>query len=224
MTSDFKGTPTIHLVGPGRAVYLNELPNVKVNSNPRGGRLKNVEWMFGLRPNSGFAISDFKVFPTNNANRFTGLLIGSNFAPNARVFINGSRNNISNISRVSNQQIRFTFISNSNEEIMATIINGGNDTDDTDSITFRRLSPFILNQVVALSYENNVMVVQIDGVGLSGLKLADFKGADKITVTANGSSQAFLSFEKPKEIVEFILENSSGQRVRSVVVRPIKSK
>ena len=93
MASDYKGTPRIAVVGPGKAIELNKLL-LTINDDD-DVQLDGSKKMFGPEPNRTLRrIADFKVAPlTGPAANTRGVLTGSKFKPDDTIFVNGSQAN-----------------------------------------------------------------------------------------------------------------------------------
>lgn len=91
---DFKGTPRIALIGPGRSIEINRL-NLSVNGQD-DTQLVLADWMFG-RPAAPpdptlREIADFKIAPPpGSGGPMTGVLTGSRFLLDDRILVNGRR-------------------------------------------------------------------------------------------------------------------------------------
>jgi len=227
MPKEFKGTPTINFIGPGRAAYLNRLPAVRINGVSQ--RLENAPFMFGKRPASKpVAITDLKLYRTANPDEMGALLIGEKFKTGVKVFVNGED---AREVRLSETQIRITFSNQADEKLNVTVIqaNADNTNQDTDTATFPNLPTLKINKVETLSYEaakNNepgILIVKIEGKGLTGLSKtiagADAKKSDLIEISPG---EAILKLVNPESLIQVGLRNSVGQTAKTIIIRPVK--
>lgn len=225
MPLGFEGTPTIHLVGPGRTVYLNRLEKIRVNS--KVDNLDKADPMFGKRPANDPLprITSFKLLTASVPGKLTGLLIGRNFDRSSKIYVNGKEVS-SPTNFIGTEQLRFDFDGNPNEEMVITIVNEEEEHKGSDSVTYSPSPRLVLNLVSPLSYANGVMVVKVNGIGLKGLRIKTIIGAkqDAWTLIPDNAGQVFLRIVDPSELVEVVLENEDGQTARTVVVRPAVGK
>jgi hypothetical protein len=223
MPKEFKGTPTIHFIGPGRTAYLNRLPNVRVNGTIQ--RLEEASLMFGAKTEKGVAIKDLKVYRTANPSETGGLLIGEKFRSEVQVYVNGEP---ARATFLSDSQISINFSNQGDDKLNVTVIQDKitGSGKDTDTSTFSNLPALTVTQVSTLSYdppkgdEAGILLIKVEGKGLTGLT-ADIKGAsNKSELLEVSPNEAILKLVKPEPIIQITLKNSRGQMAKAVVVRP----
>jgi hypothetical protein len=227
MPKEFKGTPTIHFIGPGKVAYLNRLPHVRVNNFDR--TLDNSSFMFGVKSaDKPVAIKDLKLYRTGQPDILGALLIGEKFKNGVQVYVNGIP---ATIYLQSDKQIDIRFPNLSDEKLNVTVIqnNYNNTAKDTDTSTFPNLPTLTINKVETLSYEAakgsepGVLIVKIEGKGFTGLSKtivgADIKKSDLIEMSP---SEAILKLVNPESLVQVGLKNSLGQTAKTVIIRPVK--
>jgi hypothetical protein len=227
LPKDFKGTPTIHFIGPGRAAYLNLLPNVVVNGVLR--TLDAAPFMFGVRAaDKPVAIKDLKLYRTADPSVLGALVGGEKFRSGVKVYVNGVPAQI--ILQTANQ-LDIKFANLSDEKLNVTVIqdNATGTAKDSDTATFPNLPTMSITKVETLSYEAakdnapGILIVKIEGKGFTGLSKAivgaDVKKSDLIEMSPN---EAILKLVNPESLVQVVLRNSLGQTTKTVIIRPVK--
>lgn len=227
MPPNFRGTPTITLIAPGKAIDLNWLPDLSVNEIQHTSLIQYPSKMFGSVPApDSFRFDSVEVF-RRGGSRLSALLHGAGFTPTPlpatrSLYINGVQQTF---RAVSPELIEiFDFPAPSDDTIQATLVYG------TETITSEPVanpgSPKV-TKVTVLSYEAatdvkpGVLVVKIKGVGFTNnLRPADPK---RIKVTVTSSTEVYLTITNPSEPEVVTLTDSVTNISISAVIPRKKS-
>ena len=203
MPPGFRGTPTITLIAPGKAIDLNWLPDLSVNEKSHISLIKYPTKMFGSVPAPDlFRLDSVEVFRLASG-RLSALVHGAGFTPNPlpttrALYINGVQQAF---TAISPELIEISdFAAPSDETIQATLVYG-QDTITSEPVA-NPASPKV-SKVTVLSYEAatdkkpGVLVVKLEGKGFPNrLRASDPK---RIKVTVTSSSQVYLTITNPSE-------------------------
>jgi hypothetical protein len=86
MPVEYKGTPTITLIAPGKSLDLNSLPNLRINGDPNVNLRRDAGTMFG----DGLTITDFQPLRnTATPATMSVVLTGTRFKANDLIYVNG---------------------------------------------------------------------------------------------------------------------------------------
>ena len=218
MPADFKGTPTITLVAPGKAIDLNWLTNIGINekypatlsedslnacpksANAPPGCIPLGRPMFkgDPAPEAPPALRIDRVETFRQANNTLNVLIhGAGFAAGQRVFINGVQ---PPIVVVSETLITATLNPAPLDEEIQVSLNDGKDTVTSTAV----VNPLQLkiDKVTVISYQEatnrrpGVLVVRIEGSGFTrGLQASP----KKVQISVTSSREAFLTIPNPDQ-------------------------
>jgi hypothetical protein len=236
MPPDFKGTPTITLIAPGRAVDLNWITLGNINDK------KNIELvhypteMFGHSPSpSGFRIDSVRVFRGRSYGMLTALINGAGFLNTgtnppspavARVIVNG--NWPAQVTFESQSLLRVEFTAPSDETIKFTLVSRNDDqtkveTIESDAVANpARLS---ISGVEVITYEPAAedepatLVVKINGTGFT-----DKLRASVGELAVKSATEAVLTLTNPKTAaIVTLTDDVTGQTVKTVITRKTRS-
>jgi hypothetical protein len=236
MPPDFKGTPTITLIAPGRAVDLNWLKLDGINDKQN---IKLVDYpveMFGHSPSpSGFRIDNVRVFRGRTYGTLTALINGAGFLDTsssppspavARVIVNG--NWPGHVTFESQSLLRVEFPVPSDETIKFTLVSLNTDpkkveTIESDAVANpARLSVSgfeIITYEPVTEDEPATLVVKINGTGFT-----DKLRASVGELAVKSATEAILTLKNPKAAaVVTLTDDVTGQTVKTVITRKTRS-
>jgi hypothetical protein len=229
MPDDFAGTPTITLIGPGRATDINWIKLDEINGQSNLSLIDYSPKMFGQKPKpDSFRIDDMEIFRTAYGD-LKALISGAGFSgtdkngnpfiidtTTGKLFINGLERRFQVISP---SLIEVTdFRPPSEDKIRATLVYGG---DKIESELVDNPAYMKVNKVIVVSYEAprekkpGVLIVRLEGVGFSeGLRSLD----RRVKVTVTSSTEAFLKITNPDEAEFVTLTNPAATISVNLVV------
>jgi hypothetical protein len=236
MPPDFKGTPTITLIAPGRAVDLNWLPGLAINENPSTRLIDYPIEMFGHSPSpSGFRIASVRVFRGRTSGTLTALINGAGFLNTGttpptpavdKVIVNG--NWPARVTFESPSLLRVEFPVPADETIKFTLVSLNNDpkkveTIESDTVANpARLSVSgfeVITYEPATEDEPATLVVKINGTGFT-----DKLRASVGELAVKSATEAILTVTNPKAAaVVTLTDDVTGQTVKTVITRKTRS-
>lgn len=244
MPPDFKGTPTITLIAPGRATDINSLPNVKINRGPETTLDAYPTKMIGNeKAPDDFRIAGLRVFRSQTSGRLTAVVTGAGFinataTPSAtsdtvaQVLVNGAAVGVRSFE--SPTLMTLDFPPTGDETIKVTMISKGSgpkkepETVESDAVANpARLSVSgveVVTYEAAADEDPAVLVVKITGTGFTD-KLKATIGTKTLDVAVKSTTEALLTITDPKAVATVALvDEGTNQTVRTVVVRKTKPK
>lgn len=236
MPPDFKGTPTITLIAPGRAVDLNWIPHLAINENLDTRLIDYPTEMFGHSPSpSGFRIDSVRVFRGRTYGTLTALINGAGFLNTgtsppspavARVIVNG--NWPAHVTFESQSLLRVEFPVPSDETIRFTLVSLNDDpkkvgTIESDAVANpARLSVSgfeIITYEPATEDEPATLVVKINGTGFT-----DKLRASVGELAVKSATEALLTLKDPKAAaIVTLTDDVTGQTVKTVITCKTRS-
>ena len=226
MAQDYKGTPTITLIAPGRATNINGL-ELSINDQ-NNVKLKDFKpRMFGHTPDpEPFRIDSVKVF-RRSGTLLTALVTGAGFGATQYVFVNGRL--LSSVDLASHKLISLQFDAPREPSIKITIVSQDADPAKRKTVESEPVAnPGFLSvsNVEIITYEaateedpTAMLVVKITGTGFTD----DLK-ADIADVSVKSATEAILTIPNPKAAAIVTLKDeATGQTVKVVVTRKSKS-
>jgi len=225
---DFVGTPRIGLIGPGKSVELNRL-NLTVNGQ-EDTQLISAEQMFGDPPDKTLRrIVDFKVAPTPPPNTaMRGVLSGSRFKPDDRIFVNGALAAKTSDCRADLCIVRFP---PQQTDYLTVTISPAIGDEKAVSKTFVNPTNLSIISASVVSFEPEdathpgILSVKLDGSGFRedlDVRIIKSEGDPDIPRRVVASAgQMFLKIAKPEAVVHISVRDPANNRVVSaIVVRP----
>jgi len=226
LPKEFKGTPTITVVAPGRAIDINRISSLDIGD----GVNDHTSWekaaaMFGVDdPGTPLTISDFVIFPSTNpqeAAHVTAHLTGTSFDKDKDViYINGKPTKPE--FRTSGLYY-LAFDMPDTDKVDVTLVQG-KDEDKKKSVSKSFDNPFRLriDHVTIINYKPkqpkvpDVLTIKLEGTGLGSATIVSPKGATLIPLSPN---EAILEVTSPGSVVVITLKDKSGH-IASTVVTP----
>jgi hypothetical protein len=219
MSPEFVSTPTISLIAPGKAIDINRLNDLYINSKPNTS-LGDSAWMFGKRPvTENFRIDSVEAF-RSSPGRVSLMINGAGFLPTPapatrELFINGVPQSF---RMVSSSLIVTDFPAPSDETIQVTLVY---DDDAIKSEPVTNPAFLKVNNVAIVSYEPpankepGVLVVKIEGTGFtSGLR------STVGSLVVKSPTEAFLTILNPAPAVRVTLyDRRVGFEITTVITR-----
>ncbi len=194
------GTPTITLIGPGKSVDLNPLPNITINGK-QNNTLQGAPFMFGARPVEGFSIKDLQLFNLPSG-LSQALLIGTKFAATDKIYANGV--SVRNKNLVSPNLYELTFPVSGGETVTVTIVQGTTVLSKTipNPATLKVVIPTVTFYQPAVKNKPAVLIVKLEGVRptVRVSKITGAKLARPPVVSASGITLRLLNPEPPVAI------------------------
>jgi hypothetical protein len=225
---DFVGTPRIGLIGPGKSVELNKL-NLTVNGQ-EDTQLASAEQMFGDPPDKTLRrIVDFKVAPTPPPNTaMRGVLSGSRFKPDDRIFVNGALAAKTSDCRTDLCIVRFP---PQQTDYLTVTISPAIGDEKAVSKTFINPTNLSIISASVVSYELEeashpaILSVKLDGSGFRedlDVRIIKSEGPPDIPKRIVASAgQMFLKVAKPEAVVHIsVTDPANNREVSAIVVRP----
>jgi hypothetical protein len=232
MPKDFKGTPLITLVSPGRGRVINDIP-LWINDNPYPQTLDEASPPIFREPRDSpsLSISDLEILnirpgtAASPALTITADLTGSSFdAATDDITVNGR--SVVTKTLLADGLYRITFtLAPEDTTLNITIV--GNDSVARKSFT----KPFVLriSKIGVLAYEppnrrdRGVLTVHLDGAGFDESLVVSVNGTrvDPQNFTVVSPTEAVLVIKAPREVSVVTLQNpATGNATSIVVVRP----
>jgi hypothetical protein len=242
MPPDYKGTPTITLIAPGRATDINWLPHVEVNSDGHDTTLDAypMKMIGNEKAPDAFRIDGVRVFRGQTSGRLTAVVTGAGFintthTPSAtsdtvaQVLVNGAAVGVRSFE--SPTLMTLDFPPTADETIKVTMVSTNPDpkkveTVESDAVANpARLSvtgvEFVTYEAAA-DEEPAVLVVKVTGTGFTD-KLKASIGTKTLDVAVKAANEALLTITDPKAVATVTLEDGdTKQTVKTVVVRKTK--
>ncbi len=243
MPDDYKGTPNITIIGPGRSVPLNNM-KIRINANGRKfnhlGSVENklcqdenvppadipcnlnskeIPFMFGAKAKNELSITDLKITGTNGANTLA-LLTGTEFNPVDEIFINGYL--ATKYNPMSKTFCTIMFPTSTADTITVVVKNG--DKSDVKTFPFSS-SQFSITNVTPLNFDKdkNEMFIRIEGSSLNGItltKVNDLNPETGSNVMLISDREVIVKVTKPSMTVKISLRGSNGKEINAVLTRP----
>ncbi len=235
---DLEGTPTITLVAPGIAIDVNNLDNLYINKK-RYTSLSDSAYMFGNKPSAPnpLKIESVEVFPHPTvANRVNALVYGDGFNQCQNLIMNGAIIATppmpatpfpQKLITIPNQPVnptdeflKFTLNCNSGADIIKFPLAVRNPFFTPSHI----IRPPVYNptylridKVTIISYEDSILVVQLEGSGFTENLNPDGVGR---TLVVQSPTSAVLQIQNPQasQIVTFT-DIPANLLVRKVIMR-----
>jgi hypothetical protein len=226
MGPEYKGTPVIAVIGPGKEIELNKL---NLNINGKEDAQLSSAFMFGPPPREASrTIADFKVAPGSATGQLTGVLSGGEFKTTDTVYINGfeAKNKTTPCKRLD--LCLLTFPSQDTDYLTVTVA-PDEATEEAVSRTFvNPTSLSIISTTVVSSDDGDpthtaVLTVKLDG---SGFKSALTAKANDVEIPPNrvlltSSGQMILQLLSPERVTKITLKDPDNNKIVStVIVRP----
>lgn len=223
MTPDYKGTPTITVIAPGKAIDINWLPLRFINDHrpaflPLVLNNETIK-MFGSVPLAPpFRIDRVEVF-RGTGGSLKALVHGAGLQspPAAHLFINGA--SIASFNAVSPALIEVpSFQIGADEAIQVTLVYN-NDTANAPPVAAPELMK--VNTVTVVSFEPAsgkkpaMLAAKIEGSGFP-----DTLSASPGSITVASSTEALLTITNPSAAQVVTLTAPSGQIVRVIITKP----
>src|SRR4029079_274884 len=90
MPKNYVGTPTITLIAPGKAVDLNSIGRLRINSKANVNLRDDGAFIFGRRPSAVLSIADLQLLNVTATGTNVVILTGTGFdSANDKVYVNG---------------------------------------------------------------------------------------------------------------------------------------
>lgn len=244
MPPDFKGTPTITLIAPGRATDLNDLP-LQINDD-RDKKLDDYKpKMFGNEPDpAAFRIDGVRVTRNRATGKLTARVTGAGFVKNiavtplsatksdtvAQVLVNGSDAGVAPTFR-SPSLLTMEFDAPADDTIKVTLISTGSDPEKVKTIESDAVanpSFLTISDVEVTTYEPSgedepaTLLVKIKGTGFTDSLKACIECTPEekaLSVAVKSATEAVFTIPDPKAAAVVTLEDGSGQKAKIVVTR-----
>lgn len=207
MPEDYKGTPEITVIGPGRSVSVNRLKLNRIQVGSKkffDSRLTddNVPFMFGARAKEVLSLNEFQVL--SQTSYITALLTGTKFEDSDKdeVTVNGTLATSKFLSS-ENYKVTFPILNTDSYTVMVRKCrdkdgapkslskpDGSNNCDTSEAVKDRlevatksfpiAAAQFAVTNAVALNYDSDkdVMFIRVEGVGLGKVTLKKVNGND----------------------------------------------
>ncbi len=228
---DFKGTPRIAIIGPGKEIEINKL--LLTINGVEDAQLEDAPAMFGEEPDPPGStlrrIADFKVAPTGGGSTtMTGVLTGSRFKSTDNIFVNGLP--ATKTASCRKDLCIVTFAAQETDFLTVTMSPA---SDDEKVVSKTVINPSTLSIISAsvVSFEpqqgprDAVLTVKLDGSGFKQDLVVNVIRSEgppvepRIIVASAG--QMFLKITQPEAVVRISVRDPANNRVVSaVVVRP----
>ncbi|MDQ2856720.1 MAG: hypothetical protein M3R68_10355, partial [Acidobacteriota bacterium] len=226
MGPDFKNTPLIAVIGPGKEIELNKL---NLNINGKEDVQLATEWMFGSPPTEASrTIEDLRVAPAATPNQMTGVLSGGKFKPSDTIFVNGSVAKAKGTPCQRPDLCILSFAAQETDFLSVTVAPEDKEEEAVSRTFVNPSSLSIISATVVSSEEGDathpsVLVVKLDGSGFKSALLAKANDVDipedKKLVTSPG--QMILKLVSPERVTQISLKDRNNNKVVStVVVKP----
>jgi hypothetical protein len=230
MPNDYRGTPRIGLIGPGRTLELNEL-FLTIN-DAEDLQLSSYKKMFGPEPDPTLRrIGDFKVAPlTGVANRMSGVLTGANFKfETDTIFVNGAP--ADKVPGTCRDDLCIVHFDTQETDYLTVTISPAAAKERTVSKTFLNPRNLSIISVAVASYvpaeppNDNVLTVKLEGSGFKEtLQVSVVKSdgtEDRPQKIVPSAGQMFLKIRNPEAIVQInVVDPATNRIVTAVVARP----
>ncbi|HLL77843.1 MAG TPA: proprotein convertase P-domain-containing protein [Pyrinomonadaceae bacterium] len=229
MAPDFQGTPTITLIGPGRAVDINWLKNVSINGEPPGTALKDFKpAMIGHGPGpDSFRIDRVRVFRSVDGKSLTALVSGAGFLDAgkssnvAQFIVNGTAwegaVESATLMRINIQVPK-------DENIKVTLVSKKGETAESDSVpnpAFLSVSNVEVTYEAVDEGQSATLLVRIKGTGFKDGLRASVNGK-ALDVAVKSATEAVFTMPDPKAAAIVTIEDDTGQKAKVVVARTKK--
>jgi hypothetical protein len=228
MPRDYKGTPRIGLVGPGRTLELNEL-FLTINYD-EDLKLSSYKRMFGPDPDSTLRrIADFKVAPVGDgSNDIRGVLTGSKFKPATDTFFVNGIQATKETCREDLCIVRFP--AQATDYLTVTI--SPENAEKAISRTFVNPKYLMIISASVVSYvpeapsQEDVLTVKLEGSGFKetlqvAVVRSDGRHHPSPPKIVPSSGQMFLKIIDPEAVVQInIVDPADNRIVTAVVARP----
>jgi subtilisin-like proprotein convertase family protein len=242
MPPDFKGTPTITLIAPGRATDINDLP-LQINDDHDTKLEDYTPKMIGNEPEAAaFRIDSVRVTRNRATNRLTARVNGAGFVNTsatplqanssdtvAQVLVNGSDNVTPTFRSPSLLTVEFDVPTD--ETIKVTLVSTkNNDAKEVQTIESDAVgNPAFLSvtDVEVTTYETDAegepatLLVKIKGTGFTD-SLQALIDEKTLQVAVKSATEAVFTMPDPKAAAIVTLQDGSGQRAKIVVTRKTK--
>lgn len=240
MASDYKGTPTITLIAPGRATDLNDLP-LQINDD-HDKKLKDyLPKMIGNeRKPDDFRIDGIRVTGNRATGHLTAQVSGAGFVNTdrtplqadhsdtvAQVLVNGSA--VTATFR-SPTLLTIVFPAPKDDTIKVTLVSSNAEPKKVETVESDAVpNPAFLSisDVEVTTYdaeaegEPATLLVKIKGTGFTDSLRALLEGKI-LPVAVKSATEAVFTMPDPKAAAIVALEDDSGQRAKIVVTRKVK--
>ena len=248
MPEDYKGTPNISVIGPGRSVGLNDLNRIKIRANgqkfnftghtdntncqektPNGLQrtpcnLKSgeVPFMFGARNKNELAIGDLKILGVGGG-YVTALLSGTKLSDSDEIYVNGSQ--VNRLAPKSETFCKVEFPLPTNDSVTIVIKNGVKSDVKTFTLPLSSSTQFRITKVTPLSYDKDKqeMFVRIEGNGLANISLIkvnnDLPHKDSAIIPVS-PSEVLVKITQPATVLRITLRGQDGTEINAVFARP----
>jgi hypothetical protein len=224
MPPSFKGTPTITLVAPGKAIDINWVSPISVNEDQNTSLIAYRKKMFGSVPEpDSFRLDSFEVFRLAGG-RMSALLHGAGFMPNPQpatraLYINGVRQTFRAVSPELIETADFAIPAD--ETIQATLVYG-QETVSSESVS--NPASLKVSRVTIMSYEAatdkkpGVLVAKLEGRGFIGTLRASDPARIKVDVMS--PTEMYLTITNPGEAEAVTLtDTATNISVTAMIVR-----
>ena len=228
MPGDYKGTPRIGVIGPGRTIELNKL-SLTINYD-EDLQLDSYKKMFGPEPDSNLRrIVDFKVAPLGGPALLTrGVLTGGKFAPTDKIFVNGApATNVPGIfGATCRPDVCIVDFATQDTDYLTVTVAPDSASEKAVSKTFVNPRNLMIISASVVSYEDDILSVKLEGSGFKQTIEVIISRSDgtedrvplKIVPSAG---QMFLKIAKPEPVVQIdVVDPATNRRVTAVVARP----
>ena len=229
MPGDYKGTPRIGLIGPGRTLELNKL-SLTINYD-EDLQLSSYKNMFGPDPDSTLRrISDFKVAPlTGVANRMGGVLTGGKFKSDDTIFVNGAPAN--KVPGTCRDDLCIVHFDTQETDYLTVTISPAVAKEKTVSKTFLNprnlsiISASVAGYVPGDPPAGDILTVKLEGSGFKEtLQVSVVKSdgsEDRPQKIVPSAGQMFLKIRNPEAVVQInVVDPATNRIVTAVVARP----
>ena len=234
MPDNYVGTPTLTLIGPGKAVDLNSI-GLRINGKGNINLRNDAAFMFGRRPSTALSINDLQLLnltttpPTTRGGTpsitVKALLTGAGFdGANDIVYVNGVELTTAPAKKFNSSnlyELEFTLPRGDNLEV--TIVQRA----ETVSKTFSNPPGLKITNATVLSSEPagtntpGIMNVKLEGSGFSNRLQLVVDGASTQSRLVNVSSrEVIVRLVSPEAVVVIGLRDTqTGARAPGVVVQ-----
>jgi hypothetical protein len=233
MPDDYKGTPTITVVAPGRAIDLNYL-TLEVNGTP-GQRLAAGDYMFGKQARDGLAITDLDIFRNSSADRrvfavLSGVKLPEPFDP-AKVDLRINGINAVPEDRAGDRAVevlqaganfyRLEFALPNSETIDVSIVSDG----EYATQSFPNPLRLRITEASVIASDGKgkdaVLTLKLKGTGFGDNPDVSVQGMSKPNVIPINSGEAAVELKNPPALMVITVTNpGSNASATTLVTRP----
>ncbi len=232
MPKDYKGTPTITVVTPGRAIDLNDLKlEIRV---PGGGGIdqklsdKNTPFMFGKRAKEGLGLTGLDIFGSDPRRVFavlSGVKLPAIFNNSVDLRINGKPITQREVLQAGSDFYRLEFDLPNTNTIDVSIVSEG--AYATKSFP----NPLRLNitevSVIASDKkgEDTILTLKVKGAGFGDTPEISVKGVANPSVVPINSGEAAVELKNPPALMVITVTNpDSHASATTLLPRPAAKK